>query len=383
MRRSTVFIMLLLLGTGLLFWSGSAPAQDGKAAQPELKNLQDAEKQERKLLDDLEEQEIEFARIEDRLVEIEEQMGQVGAKMTAGDRDISTLNSRLARRRKYLSGRVRALYMNRQGGILQVLLKAESIQDLVKRYRYLTLILERDHQDLLDFAEQKAQLVERQEQLAANRDELEELRAELGRKKDEYGQVKRKKMALLMQVHNKKELYLAMLRRQEDSHKKLLKEVAVDNQTAGQAETGKKTPRNWPDFEAHKGKIPRPVVGKITDRFGRAPGRYNTYSTRHGIIFSVAPGAEIKAVMDGEVLHVGWLKGFGNIIIVNHGNRYYTLTGGLSGITPQVGQWVHQGEVIGMVPKGGVTDKKEIYFEIRHGGQALDPAEWLGSRPVA
>ena len=383
MNRPATIILIIMIWIGLMAWAGPIPAQDSSTGPQSLEKLKDAERQERELLNELEELEVEFAGLEDRLVEIEDQVGRVGAKMATGDKEITALNRSLKSTQKYLSSRLRALYTTRQGGMLQILLKAESIPDLVKRYRYLTLILENDHRSLLDFKEQRAQLVERQEQLSLNRAELEELREQLSRQKKEYGEVKRKKISLLMQVHNKKELYLAMIKRQEESHQKLLKEVAVNSEAADQVEPGEKVTRNWPDFENRKGKIPRPTAGKITDGFGRVPGRFNAYTTRHGVIFAVAPGAEIKAVMDGEVLHVGWLKGFGNIIIVNHGNRYYTLTGGLSGITHKTGQWVHQGEVIGMVPKGSVKDKKDIYFEIRHGGQALDPADWLGPKPVA
>ena len=383
MRRSAIIFLIFLLWTVSSSWPGPAWAQDDRDQPPELKKLQEAEQQERALLGELEELEMELSGLADRLVDLESQMSQVGDKMTEGDRDITALNRGLEFNRKYLAARLRALYTTRRGGLLQILLKAESIQDLVKRYRYLTLILEKDQRTLLNYNEQKTQLVERQAQLAVNQGELEGLREQLGRQKEDYGEIKRQKMGLLMQVHNKKELYLAMLKRQEESHRELLKEVTVDTDPPDQTEPRDDTARNWPDFQARKGKIPRPAKGKITAAFGRVLGRFNAYTTRHGVIFSVAPGAEIKAVMDGEVLHVGWLKGFGNIIIVNHGNRYYTLTGGLSGITLQTGQWVHQGDVIGMVPKGGETEKKEIYFEIRHGGKALDPAEWLGPKPIA
>ena len=100
-------------------------------------------------------------------------------------------------------------------------------------------------------------------------------------------------------------------------------------------------------------------------------------------MFAVSAGDDVRAVMPGEVLYIGWMKGYGNIIILNHGRRYYTLTGGLSGIRYKTGDWVKRGDILGLAPKSGEGEKKEIYFEIRHGGQALNPAGWLGSKPVA
>ena len=127
-----------------------------------------------------------------------------------------------------------------------------------------------------------------------------------------------------------------------------------------------------------KGRIPRPVPGNIVSGFGPNQGPFNTSIVKHGVTFRTKAGVDVRAVLDGEVIYTGWLKGYGNIIIINHGRRYYTLTGGLSGITVKAGEWVRQGDALGGAPKAGSLDKKDIYFEIRHGGKALDPAPWLG-----
>ena len=203
-----------------------------------------------------------------------------------------------------------------------------------------------------------------------------------------------------MQVHQQKELYLALARRREESREKLIKEVIVKpwetgssrpetaaagsgNEAAAErpvpgAGSDAKPQRIWPDVKELKGRIPRPVEGKIVGRFGRAKGPFNTYINRQGVVFQAKAGSEVRAVLAGEVIHSGWQNGYGNIIIIDHGQRYYTLIGGMAGLRHQAGQWVEQGQKVGIVPKGGVSEKKDIYFEIRYRGRALNPVPWLG-----
>jgi len=165
----------------------------------------------------------------------------------------------------------------------------------------------------------------------------------------------------------------------------LIREVFIRPESDGRAGPGSQaeTPdRKWPDFAGLKGRIPRPVPGGITGSFGQTPGPFDTYTTRHGVVFETKAGTSVKTVLDGRVIFTGWLKGYGNIIIINHGHRYYTLTGGLSGLRHGAGQWVSRGEILGVTPKGSHFKKKDIYFEIRHRGRALNPSLWLGDKPA-
>jgi septal ring factor EnvC (AmiA/AmiB activator) len=301
-------------------------------------------------------------------------------RLDRNDREIQSLEKEISGLKKYLAARLRALYRLRDGGMLQVLLESESLSEMLDRYRYLSLILKRDRRAIDEYGQRTIQLQARREQVKAEQSRLYDLRVDLSREKDELESARRKKTLLLMEVHQKKELYLRLIKSREESRQRLIKEVIIEPREK-KAPPKEKT-KKWPDFPKLKGKIPRPAAGKITGRFGRQPGPFDTQIIRHGLIFSVSPDIPVKAVLDGEVMYVGWMKGYGNIIILDHGQRYYTLTGGLAGIRFKPGDWVRQGETLGFAPKGGQKDKKEIYFEIRHRGQALDPKPWLGSKPV-
>jgi septal ring factor EnvC (AmiA/AmiB activator) len=358
----------------------AAPPLFAQDQEEDLKRIQATEKKERLILKELEDLERQVGQLEDRLVQLETGMVNAQKRLDRNDREIRTIEKEISSLKKYLAARLRALYRLRDGGMLQVLLESESLAEMLDRYRYLSLILKRDRRAIAEYGQRTDQLQARRNQVKAEQARLYDLRVDVSREKDELESTRRKKTLLLMEVHQKKELYLRLIKSREESRQRLIKEVIIEPRA--KKESPETKTKKWPNFPKLKGKIPRPAPGKITGRFGRQPGPFDTQIIRHGLIFSVTPDQAVKAVLDGEVMYVGWMKGYGNIIILDHGQRYYTLTGGLAGIRQKPGDWTQQGETLGFAPKGGQTDKKEIYFEIRHRGQALDPVPWLGSMPV-
>jgi septal ring factor EnvC (AmiA/AmiB activator) len=87
-----------------------------------------------------------------------------------------------------------------------------------------------------------------------------------------------------------------------------------------------------------------------------------------------------RAVHEGKVIFAEWFKGFGQLVIVNHGNGYHTLYGNLSEIFSHVGDIIKENQVIGKVGTSGILNAPGLYFEIRYRGKPLDPAQWLKHR---
>ncbi|MFH1139060.1 MAG: peptidoglycan DD-metalloendopeptidase family protein [Pseudomonadota bacterium] len=382
----------LFLAIALFFLSVPAPSAAEKSQEQE--KLEQAEKKELAILSELETLEREAAGLEERLVGLEREISQSSQKLNEGAAELKKLERRQKDRKKYLARRLKAVYRLRDGGILPILLRAASFSDLAQTYQRLSLILAKDEEALRDIAANQVKIKESQVIIEAEQRRLLELRSALDDQRAKTEEAKRRQTSLLIQVHRKKELYLALIRSREESRERVLKEVIIKPREKQEDVPPAPPPparkdekpaaaRVWPDFPGAKGRIPRPTRGKVVGNFGKNPGPFNTVTVRRGLVFEVAAGEEVRAAMSGEVLYIGWMKGYGNIIILNHGRRYYTLTGGLSGIRPKAGDWVGSGEILGLAPRSGEAGKKEIYFEIRHGGQALDPAGWLSAKPVA
>ena len=124
-----------------------------------------------------------------------------------------------------------------------------------------------------------------------------------------------------------------------------------------------------------------PVKGKIVTKFGPYKNKeLNVMNYRNGIDIAAEKGEPIKAVLAGNVIFASWFKGYGNMIILDHGNRYYTVYAHADEIFKQRGQNVKTEEVIAIVGDTGSLLGHKLYFEIRHQDKPVDPMKWLRVR---
>jgi murein hydrolase activator len=131
-------------------------------------------------------------------------------------------------------------------------------------------------------------------------------------------------------------------------------------------------------FSERKGRLHWPVKGELIGRFGtqRAEGVTNW----RGVFIRAASGAEVHAVAGGKVVFSDWMRGFGNLIILEHGDGYMTVYGNNESILKNTGDEVATGDVIASVGVSGEQEESGLYFEIRYRGQPQDPARWIANR---
>jgi septal ring factor EnvC (AmiA/AmiB activator) len=129
-------------------------------------------------------------------------------------------------------------------------------------------------------------------------------------------------------------------------------------------------------FAALKGRLSLPVRGELANRFGSP--RHEGGLTWKGLFIRSPTGAAVKAIAAGRVVFADWLRGFGNLLIVDHGATYMSLYGNNDAIHKQVGDAVAGGDTIATVgDSGGVTKDAGLYFELRHQGKPFDPLNWV------
>jgi septal ring factor EnvC (AmiA/AmiB activator) len=131
-------------------------------------------------------------------------------------------------------------------------------------------------------------------------------------------------------------------------------------------------------FAALRGKLALPVRGEIASRFGKQRPEGGT--TWKGLFIRAAEGAEVRAVAGGEVVFADWLRGFGNLLVVDHGDDFLSVYGNNQSLLKEVGQRVAPGEVVATVGNTGGNPESGLYFELRHQGQAFDPIRWVRLR---
>jgi septal ring factor EnvC (AmiA/AmiB activator) len=132
---------------------------------------------------------------------------------------------------------------------------------------------------------------------------------------------------------------------------------------------------------ALRGRLPWPLEGRVLSGFGRqVHPRFGTEVVRHGIAIEAAEGAPVRAVHAGTALYRGWLRGYGNLLVLDHGQGYYTLYAHVASILVEEGERVDGGQVVARAGETGSVEGPRLYFEIRYQGRAEDPEGWLRRR---
>jgi septal ring factor EnvC (AmiA/AmiB activator) len=124
--------------------------------------------------------------------------------------------------------------------------------------------------------------------------------------------------------------------------------------------------------------LPWPVNGKVAIPYGsQKDPQFDTPVFRNGVHIRTDSAADATSVHSGKVIFAEWFKGFGQLVIVNHGGGYHSLYGNLSEIFSHVGDIIRENQVIGKVGTSGILNAPGLYFEIRYKGKPLDPTQWL------
>jgi len=129
------------------------------------------------------------------------------------------------------------------------------------------------------------------------------------------------------------------------------------------------------NFAKLKGRLRLPVRGELLNRFGKP--RAESGASWKGLFIRTAEGSEVKAVAAGRVVFADWLRGFGNLLIIDHGDTYLTVYGNNQSLFRQVGDTVKSGEVVAAVGNSGGNPESGLYFELRQQGLPVDPLRWI------
>jgi septal ring factor EnvC (AmiA/AmiB activator) len=131
-------------------------------------------------------------------------------------------------------------------------------------------------------------------------------------------------------------------------------------------------------FRASKGHLPWPVTGKVLIPFGKYKDpKFNIPVFKNGIEIKAKAGEHPKAAYGGRIVFADWFKGYGLLLIINHGNGYHSLYGNLSEIFHKTGDIINKGTAIGTIGAPRLMDVSTLYFEIRYKGRPVDPQIWL------
>jgi septal ring factor EnvC (AmiA/AmiB activator) len=303
-------------------------------------------------------------------------------ELRAKETEAARLSASADLRRKMLHNRAAALYRWRRAGSPLIVLNGDiSPATLLRRQRYLQAALTFDR-DLLDALQEEGHRhAAVQHELAQKRQELVAERQLLDRHKEAARLEAQKKQALVASLRREQHTRLSALKEMEAAALRLEKMMEELARRARAKRDAPALPSPGVGLEALRGRLEWPVRGRITAPFGKYKHpEFAAEIVRKGIDIEAPDGAEIRAVENGRVVYAEHFSGYGRMIIVDHGERYYTIYGHLFEIIKKTGETVSRGEVLGRAGDSDSLNGAKLYFEIRKDGHSVDPIAWLRKR---
>lgn len=312
-------------------------------------------------------------RLEESISRHQVTLHQLSGKLADEKRRAAELKAAVAKSAELVRQRLVALYKSGGDGMFRVLFSAASPARLAEDYDFFGRIIAHDRQLIATYRkqlqEQEVSLQrlarlrqQEKEALTASRNERQTLKA--------AGALKTRLLAELQTERQRLDRHLAELRERAQRLAALVKKLESSKGPAYIENSGL--------FARQKGLLKWPIKGPLEVAFGtsRHP-ELGTLRDSQGIEIGCKPGEKVHAVWAGRVIFANWFKGYGNLLIIDHGNSYYSLYAQTASLGKHVGEKVAPGEVIAQT---GYEGARRLYFEIRHSGTPLDPETWLTPR---
>jgi septal ring factor EnvC (AmiA/AmiB activator) len=300
----------------------------------------------------LEEKKKQFRKLDVETKELEK-------KVAHQEEEIANLETSVTVLDELFQSRVRAMYKLHRVGVVRVLFSAEDYSDALRRYKAFQLVANNDQKLLQAYQRGIEEKEKRKQGLIMEKTALSKKRGEVETKQKEIAEEKRKKATLLASVKKERAAYekaVTELQEREKALRSLIQKLTV--KAASLKSTG---------FKELRGKLPPPTEGDIFSPKGR----------ERGIGIKAPEGSKIQAIFNGKVAYASWFKGYGNLMIIDHGGGYHTVTAHASRLLKKEGDEVKMGEVVALVGSTGSIEGPMLYFEIRHHGKAENPVTWL------
>jgi septal ring factor EnvC (AmiA/AmiB activator) len=316
-----------------------------------------------------------------------EALAAVNAKLREKDREIADtsaslqrLRERMAQRADSIRSRLRLMYKAGPNGQLKLLLASSGYNDLLARSASLRWISRREYQLLEGHRVDHSRLETTEARLVQVRGELQGYQREIAAKLTAVRDERVKKNRLLARVRSEKVVYERAVGELEKSAQRI-EGLLRGFEARRRAAASVRAQPSGAGLGRFKGRLNWPSDGDVVGLFGRQKHpRFNTYVQRKGIEIRAAQGSVIRSVADGVVAFADWMRGYGLLTIVDHGEGFFSLYAHASKLLVNVGEAVRADQPIGEIGDTGLTGENTLYFELRQRGEALDPLAWLARR---
>jgi len=352
--------------------------------------LRQTRKVESKVTSELTQIEKNLKEKESALDHLNSELKTVESGVISTQKQIQIMLAELEKKRDEISKSVASLYKSGEMGNLRIFFSSGSIPEVLENRRYMRSVLEHDRALFQDYQNRLQKLKGLKDSLEKEAERKERLSGKIKAKKLEIETEKSKKSAYLSQVISEKKSYQSSLKELHANARRLQAMVerleARSRKSYTQKDEKKKLipgdhrqpPVADKGFGSQRGRLSFPAPGELVARFGKHKHpEFNSYTFNNGITISSPMNADIKSVYDGEVIFADRFKGYGNMLIIDHGGGYFTLYAHTSKINKKVGSTVHKNDIVANVGDSDSPNGAQLYFEIRYQGKPIDPGPWF------
>jgi murein hydrolase activator len=349
-----------------------------KKIENEKRGLSQLQKKEGSVLQSLGAIDADLERKTRELKQASVKLTAVSSELQQKERQAAQLQVSIGQRQALFAGRAVALYRRLRGGkplLIDILLNRSSPAAMLQQVRYLQSTLAFDGALVQTLSDQKNQQERVQKELTEKRDEVSTQKRALASAAEAVRKEAGKRRELLASLRTEKESRARALKELEQAALRLQKMIDEI------ARRSALKPRDLPSgkgLDAMRGKLDWPVKGHVIAGFGKTKHReFATEVFRNGLDIDAPMGAEIKAVEKGKVVFADRFSGYGKMLIIDHGERYYTVYAHLSEILKKTGDAVERGETVASVGDSDSLAGAKLYFEMRKDGKSIDPTPWF------
>lgn len=324
--------------------------------------------------------------------------GVESSLVTTGD-EIGRATEDANRKKQEIVRRLSSLYKAGELGTLRMFFSSESIPRMAENSRYMKSIVENDRKIFAEYNEKIRRLRGLKVNLERDAARKERIKNEIAFKKREVEQEKNRKAAYLTKVRSDRASYEASLKELNANASRLQsmlarleamsrKRLASRHARKPTSRTPGKPAQKLPGevlppvsdhgFASQRGRMSLPVRGSIIESYGKHKHpEFDSYTFSKGLSIAAGAGTEIRCIYDGTVVFADYFKGFGNMVIVDHGGGYFSIYAHAARILKRVGSQVTKNDCVATVGDVDSSRGPFLYFEIRHQGRPLDPAGWV------
>ncbi|MFK7160314.1 peptidoglycan DD-metalloendopeptidase family protein [Marinospirillum sp. MEB164] len=330
----------------------------------------------------------EQSQLQNALRQTESQISQLVTRIQANTQEAEQLQTRLRQLRveqqelrlqmdqqaTYLRQQIRAAYAMGRQEYLKVLLNQQEPDRVARLLRYYDYINRERTQRIEDYLALGRQLDQVRSEIVSRSQSLEGVRQSLQARRSELLSEQQQRQSLVEQLSQDIALRGSELEQMQADQRRLEELL----EAVAEAIVRLPPPRDAQPFRQMRGQLPWPLEGRILSAFGSR--QQDNRIVQRGLLIQANEGAEVKAIHGGRVVFSDWMRGFGFLMIIDHGDGYLSLYGHNQTLERQVGDWVNGGDVIARAGATGGQRRQALYFEIRQQGQPVDPISWIARR---